>query len=186
MEVPLLLVILEKKFSDSARWAAVEARRKKARSVLPFQDKRYGPLDRGLIDIKKDRPLNDPKKVLDIQDTLPGAQFIVPYSKVPFFDRLNKLQGTDPRKVKVEEYTKAREELFTKQPREKIQIKDLVFTQTVVNRDKIKQLANDKDRKDAFVVRYKNKNYVMDGHHNTIARAIRGKKNINARVLTIS
>jgi len=154
-----------------------------------FDNPIYTPIDKRLIDSKeKDRPLNDPVKTLDIENVLPNEKhkYVVPYSSTPFFDKLNKMQGTpDPMKIPVEQYTAARQALFDKQPVEKLPIKDLIFTQTVVNKDKIAKNMADKKDKEILVVRYKHEDYVMDGHHTTVARALRGKSHVEAHVLDI-
>lgn len=177
----MLVVPLNKAWTDEAREASIEARRG------IFSNPIYTPIDRRLIDVKRDdRPLNDPKKVMDIDASLPGHQYVVPYSSTPFFSKLNQLQGTpDPMKVPIQEYVQARKALFEKQDSERLPIKNLIFTQTVVNKDKIAKNVAEKKDKEAYVVRYKGKEYVMDGHHTVVARALREKDSVHARVLEI-
>lgn len=110
----------------------------------------------------------------------------VAYSKTPFFDTLNQLQGTpDVDKVKIEDFAKARKVLFHNQHTEKLKIKGLIATQPVVNSEKVDRNVKEDKIKDVFAVHYGGKYFVVDGHHALAAAADRGDKKVKARVLEI-
>jgi hypothetical protein len=112
----------------------------------------------------------------------------VNYSKTPFFDKLNELQGTpDPTKISPADFSAARKALFTeKGVKEKLSIKSLIATQPVVNSEKVSRNVAEGKNKRLFIVRYGGKNFVMDGHHALAGAAARGDKKIKARVIEIS
>jgi hypothetical protein len=152
-------------------------------------DKNYSPLDAKIIDIHQDnRPLGDAGEVTPLSKVMPDNAYVA-YSKTPFFDKLNKMQGTDPTKVSGQQYADARHKLFTQYPVKTIPLKGLILTQTVVNTGKINKM-RDKikggDTKGGLaVVQYKGHNYLMDGHHRTAAEYLEGATSLKANVINL-
>jgi capsid protein len=169
------------KFADEGKGAGEPGYKRPGEAGLKGADKK-------LVDIVPHRPLTRAAPdVRSISDYVPGMHY-VNYTKVPFFDRLNELQGTpEPTKLKPGEFSAAREALFKSQGvKETLKIKDLIATQPVVNSEKVGRNVEEAKSKRIFVVRYAGKNYVMDGHHSMAASAERGEKKVKARVITIS
>jgi adenylylsulfate kinase-like enzyme len=144
-------------------------------------------IDKKIVDYVAHRPLaRSSPDVKSIRDYVPGMHYVA-YSKTPFFDELNKLQGTpDVENVKIEDFAAARKKLFKKQPKENLRIKDLIATQPVVNSDKVNRNVDEDNIKDVSVVRYDGKCFVVDGHHALAAAAECGYKKIAARVVDLS
>ncbi len=147
----------------------------------------FSDTDRKIINYDAKKPLgsegtDDLKR---IEKIIPGAQY-VPYSKTPFFEQLNKLQGTDISKATAIENKKARDALFAKQPIEQVPIDSLVFTQNVVNMTGVERARGNPNPNPAQVVSYEGKHYLMDGHHRTVGEIEDGGKSIRAQVLTIA
>ena len=149
-----------------------------APGIAPLSD-----LDKRIIDFKPDRSLSDPKAIRPIEKVVPNAKF-VPYSKVPFFDALNKLIGVDPRTEDIGKYCKARAKFFAKQPIKEIPLDNIVVTQQMVNKDKVAKLVaqDDPSSKPIAAVRYQGKTYIMDGHHRTVAAVLRGDATIQGHM----
>jgi hypothetical protein len=123
--------------------------------------------------------------VQSIRDFVPDMHYVA-YTKTPFFDKLNELQGTpNPTRIPIEQFAAARKELFGRQLTEKLKIKDLIATQPVVNGEKVGRNVKENKIKNAAVVRYGGKLFVVDGHHAVAAAAKRGDKKIKAYVLNI-
>ena len=144
--------------------------------------------DKKLVDIVPHRPLTRANKdVKGIRDYVPGMHY-VNYTKTPFFNKLNELQGTpEPTKISPAEFSAARKALFNeKGVKEKLKIKDLIATQPVVNSEKVGRNVAEGKSKRIFVVRYGGRDFIMDGHHALAAAAARGDVKIKARVLSIS
>jgi adenylate kinase family enzyme len=142
-------------------------------------------LDKRLVDVHPHhRPLSrEAKDVVSVRKHIPGIHYVM-YSKTPFFDQLNKLQGTpDPEIIGIKEYTDARHKLFKDQPVGTLPIKGLIATQPVVNKTKVKRNIKEDNIKKIYVVHYGDKYFVMDGHHALAAAAKRGDKEIEAHVL---
>jgi len=143
-------------------------------------------LDKKLVDYNLGRPLaRGAKGVKSIGHYVPDMHYVM-YTKTPFFAALNKLQGTpDPENMKVEDFAAARKAFFEKQPVEKLAIKDLIATQPVINNKKIKKNVKNEHVKNASVVKYGDKYFIMDGHHAVATAATLGYKHIDANVVEI-
>jgi len=143
-------------------------------------------IDKRIVDVVTHRPLTrESPDVVSIGQFVPQMHY-VSYSKTPFFDTLNKMQGTPDPEIDVVDFLKARKHLFQRQPEKKLPINSLIATQPVVNSDKVERNIDEKKIKNAFVVQYGGRNFVMDGHHAVAAAAALGKKNIKANVLHIT
>jgi len=143
--------------------------------------------EKRMVNYKPDRSLTG-KDARDLDKLLPNTEY-VPYSKTPFFDEVNRMQGTpDPMAVSAEDYVKARDTLFFKQPIEKVPMDKLVVTQEKVNRKRVKQIQNDPKTggtKPIHVVRYGGKSYILNGHHRVAAEVLSGATKMTAHVLHI-
>jgi hypothetical protein len=140
--------------------------------------------DRKIIDLKPHkRPLTDPDAVKTIASIIPGASY-VPYTKLPFFDAMMKMQGTNIEQHSGEEQKAARDAMLTKQPVETVPIKGLTYTQNVVHWEAAKNFKN-VNAKPVQVARYHGKLYLLDGHHRVVNEAMNGTKDIEAHVLDL-
>ncbi len=144
-------------------------------------------IDKRIVDYVARRPLTrQHEDVRSIRKYVDGIHY-VPYSKTPFFDQLNKLQGTpDVETVDIKKFAEARKALFEKQPISVLKIDDLIATQPVVNKDKVKRNIRQDHIKAISVVHHNDRHFVMDGHHALAAAAKRGDHSIEAHVLPLS
>jgi hypothetical protein len=180
--------IFKRSYDKAARHnATVKAWLSRVRAAKPtdLSVAVMSPEDAKVIDLKPDRPLQDPKAVLEISKILPDSTYCS-YSKLPFLAKMNALIGVDPAKD-IKAYAKARKAFFYKLPEEQFSLDNLVVTQKVVNEAKIK--ANIEKGNfgkgggtDVFVVRYRGKDYIIDGHHRVMAAKLSGKKNAFAHI----
>lgn len=145
-------------------------------------------VDKDIIDYEPGRSLSDLALLEAIQSVVAGCKWVC-YAETPFFEQLNALQGT-PQITASEDplvYERHRNALFNAQREAEVVIHGLVFTQPNVNKPAVDHLvaqlqcANADDP--AFVVRYGTADYLMDGHHRTIAAFLEGKETIVARVI---
>lgn len=145
-----------------------------------------GPLDRRLIDYKPDRSLSDPSLVTRLDALLPEVEFRA-YSKVPFFQKVNELQGTpNPQDIDISSYVKARDTLFYSQPIEQVPLDSVVVTQPHVNKARVKQIRDDPSTggtKPIHAVRYAGKTYILNGHHRIAAEILNRQSTTLAHVL---
>lgn len=158
-------------------------------------------VDKAIADYKPDRSLSDPSKVTSITKSVPGIGF-TPYSKTPFFDHVNTLQGSDgmdesgkpldPLRHGVGDYIRQRDLLFQTIPSTKIKLDDpskVVATQEPVNTDRVQQLVDDPSTggsKAIQVVMHGGKQYILNGHHRVAALMKgAGSKEIDAHVLDL-
>lgn len=143
-------------------------------------------IDKRIVDYVSHRPLTRRHEdVRSIGKYVPGIHYVA-YSKTPFFGELNKLQGTpDVDKISVEDFAAARKKLFKAQPVDTLRINDLIATQPVVNKDKVKRNVKEDHVKALAVVHYGGKYFVMDGHHALAAAAKRSDERIDAHILEI-
>src|SRR5215472_2094850 len=92
-------------------------------------------IDKRIVDVVTHRPLTrESPDVVSIGQFVPQMHY-VSYSKTPFFDTLNKMQGTPDPEIDVVDFLKARKHLFQRQPEKKLPINSLIATQPVVNSD---------------------------------------------------
>lgn len=154
----------------------------------------FNDADRRLIDIKPDRPLAGvPDDLRKIDSLIPGADYI-PYSQTPFFDKLQEMQGTpDGDHLSGTANKAARDLLFQSQPIENVPVKNLTFTQNVVNYPDVSKFFGTpppqfvgKQPPPAQVVEYGGRYYLMDGHHRAVADVVKGHKTMRSHVLHIS
>lgn len=149
-------------------------------------------IDRQITDYKPDRSLADPSKTVSITSVAPNTSY-TPYSKTPFFDQINKLQGSTvddkpPLSHGVADYVEQRRLLFETIPPTKVALKDVVVTQEKVNGDRVKQLVDDPatgGTKPIYVVKQGGKLYIVNGHHRIAADLQRGTKEIDAHLLDL-
>ena len=148
----------------------------------------YSLLDKKIIDVKPDRSLNNPSEVQRIDKAIDNARFI-PYSDVPFFDALNRMQGTPhPEKMTGQEYVTARAAFFKSLPVVPVELDKLVVTQHIINKQRVSEMMEvlPKDGgKPISAVRYKGETYILDGHHRVVAVDKRGDTVINAHLLKL-
>jgi len=144
----------------------------------------FTDLDRKIIDLKPERrPLSDPKQVKPLGSIIPDATY-VPYTKVPFFEDLMQLQGTDINADSGKEQKASRDVLFSQQPVEVVAIRDLIFTQNVVHHEAVKNFKN-VNAKPVQVARHRGKMYLLDGHHRVAFEAMNNTVHIDAQVLDL-
>ena len=153
-------------------------------------------LDKKIVDYKpKERSLTDPAKLTPIADTIPNTRY-VPYSKQPFFDALNRIQGVDPNKVSGLEYKKSRDDFFGKLPVTDIPLDSLAVTQPGVNKDKVAELMKKPldlpvhtlpsgEQKLVHAVRYKGETYILNGHHRIIHAVLKGGETIKGNLFDL-
>ena len=141
--------------------------------------------DRKIIDLKPDRrPLTHPDQVRTLGSFIPGAKY-VPYTKLPFYSTLMHMQGMDMNHHTGQEQKAARDVLLSRQPIEQVDIRNLVFTQNVVNWEATKHF-KDAHPKPVQVARYDGKLYLLDGHHRVAYEAAYGHHNmLDAHVLDL-
>lgn len=145
-------------------------------------------LEQKLVDFKGDRPLRDEEVALDLRLTFPDIRWTV-YSKVPFFEALMAMQGSDPIHDQVEKLVEDRDSLFGKVPTVDYTIdrSTLVFTQPTVNGPKVKKMLDEgvDGGSPAFIIRYKGSDYLMDGHHRFVACLLEKCETIQAAILDL-
>lgn len=144
----------------------------------------FNHIDRKIIDLKPEkRSMVSPLHVKTLASIIPGAQY-VPYTKLPFFDTLMKMQGTDIHTSTGMEQKHARDALLIKQPIESVPIRDLTFTQNVVN---MPSVTNFKviNAKAVQIARYKGKLYLLDGHHRAAFETMQGNVMIDGHVIDL-
>jgi capsid protein/GNAT superfamily N-acetyltransferase len=147
-------------------------------------------LDKAIADYKPDRTLSDPTKTEPIAGVVPGVSY-TPYSKTPFFNQVNILQGNkDPLAHGVKDYVDNRDLLFDTIPPSKITLnaKDTVVTQEMVNKDRVNQLIANPSTGGTDpiqVVKHNDKYYILNGHHRMVAGMKGGSVNIEAHVLDL-
>jgi len=148
-------------------------------------------LDKRLVDYHIQRPLaRGAENVQSIRQRVPDIHYVM-YSKTPFFQKLNELQGTpDPENIPVEDYAAARDKLFQSQPVQQLPIKGMIATQPVVNAKTVDRTADraktgEREIKNIYAVHYGNKNFIMDGHHALSAAATLGRDTVGAHVVNI-
>lgn len=141
-------------------------------------------LRKKLVDYKTERPLEGGE---DIRDVIPGTE-VKDYLDLPFLDAMHEKMGIDVDTVSTEEYVKKRNDLFSKENTSdrEVAFDGLVVTQKMVNREKAKRLIGAEFDPPPYVVRYKGKSYVINGHHRVVAEALAEKKGTRARVLELS
>lgn len=71
---------------------------------------------------------------------------------------------------------------FQKQKPVNIKIKDLTVTQEFVFENPLK---NSKGDKSVYVIKYRGKNYLVDGNHTASKRALSGEETVKALILTL-
>ena len=144
----------------------------------------FNATDRKIIDLKPSvRSMTNPAEVRTLASLISGATY-VPYTKLPFFDQMMKMQGTHIESSTGQEQKVARDALLVKQPVETIPIRGLVFTQNVVNYESVKNFKNI-NTKPVQVARHEGKLYLLDGHHRVAFEAVQGTMGIDAHVLDL-
>jgi len=81
-----------------------------------------------------------------------------------------------------EAYTYLESGDYTKLPTENINVRDIIPTQRNVNIDNLKSVKNIGNKTDAFLFKYNDKFYVLDGHHRISINILNGETVINAFV----
>lgn len=142
-------------------------------------------LQKHLVDFKQDRPLTGPG-TSSIPEIVKGATTIR-YMDTPGIATMHTLMGiprpsldTDPG-----EYTKARDSLFNQQPLLNVPFDKMVFTQPRVNVDELNKIPQEFQRKPVQVVKWRDKYYLMNGHHRVVGNYVNGGKDVPARVLDL-
>ncbi len=165
-----------------------EARAKQLEAVSKVSGSDITGLDKALVDYKPDRSLSDPSKTVRIDKLVPDVSY-TPYSKTPFFHRVNVLQGSiDPLHYGVGDYIKQRDLLFDTVPVTKMALDNVVVTQPLVNKDRVQQIIDKPETggtKAIQAVKYGGKTYILNGHHRVAADLKEGKKEINAHLLDL-
>lgn len=143
-------------------------------------------LDRKLIDYKPGRSLTDVRATIPISRILPDTTY-TPYSKTPFFNELNTMQGVDPKTVTAEDFVAARGAFFDKLPVADVPLKNVVVTQPVVNESSINRIFDPKKAsgRQPSVVISGGKSYILDGHHRAVILMMHGEKTMKAHVLDL-
>lgn len=114
------------------------------------------------------------------------------------FKELEKLNRTTLPKIpvenifshKVEDISKIRKnadaliasDKFETLPIKTIQIEDIVPTQINLNIDNLKKVKNTTEDTDAYLLKYRNKYYILDGHHRIAMNILNGNDSVNAYV----
>ena len=144
----------------------------------------FSNIDERLVNYKPNRSLSDPTKTVSIQEYIPSAKF-VSYGKTPFFEKLTEMQGVGV-DSSIEDFVKARQELFDRQPITEIPLDKIIVTQKVVNKERVDEIIKDPSlagNNPPMLVRYKDETYVINGHHRIISEVQKGAKTIKGRVL---
>lgn len=144
-------------------------------------------LQKKLVDFKPNRSLSDPSQTRKLASLLPGARY-VPYTRTPFFDKLNQRMGVDADRINGEAYAGRRTKFFDTLPLEDVPLdKDIVVTQPTINTGRVLALKGGAGGagKPLAVVRYQGENYILNGHHRLAVDVLEGRKSIRARVLSL-
>lgn len=167
---------------------ATATREKVETKVSPVTTDELSELDKKITDYKEHRPLGNASETARFTEVVPGASF-TPYTKTPFFGRVNALQGTvNIHKVDIADFVKARDEVFQTIPATNLKLENVVVTQPVVNKKRVQEIIDKPETggtKAIQAVKYDGKVYILNGHHRVAALMEGGKGEINAHVLDL-
>jgi SPP1 gp7 family putative phage head morphogenesis protein len=146
-----------------------------AREYIDYRDKQT--LQNHLINIDRNCDLTGAEAV-HVQTMMPKT-ISYQYMDVPGVDQMHKDMGMEPDlDTEPKKYHAAKAKLFNKQPRRRVSIDALTFTQTYVHKGRVEDMLHDAEALNQPVQAIKSgqSHYLMDGHHRVVARHQAGKK----------
>jgi phage gp29-like protein len=152
-----------------------------AREYREWKDKQL--LQDHLINHERNRDLTGPD-ARHVSTYMHGT-VSMQYLDVPGVDEMHRAMGMEPDlDTEPKKYAQARARLFNKQPKRRVPLSDIRFTQTHVHSGRVEEMSHDPEALNKHVQLLKGggSHYLMDGHHRVVARHLAGKKFVQAQV----